>query len=193
MGQLPLGTISLTATQISVQESFRNAWKYSIGVAIIEMGYLRLVLSGMGWVMDHHLILNVFNWIAVLFFLVLGIISFVSAIEKNKDKKALILNYDMDRFILGASMSLFNPAQIPFWFIWSGYFLNQGWLPVGYRYFNVFTVGSGFGTIGGLAVYMYGGKKLITELKASNRTLNRITGVIFVLAALVQLYHIYRV
>ena len=51
LGQLPLGTMSMTATQIAVQENFRNAWKYSVGVALIEMVYLRLVLSGMQWIM----------------------------------------------------------------------------------------------------------------------------------------------
>jgi threonine/homoserine/homoserine lactone efflux protein len=191
LGQLPLGTISLTATQIAVQENFRSAWKYSIGVALIEMICLRLVLSGMEWVMHHQFLLVVFNWITVLFFLALGILSFSSAKEKNSDKKALILNHRMNRFTLGITMSILNPAQIPFWFIWSGYFLNQGWLPVGYGYFNLFTIGSGFGTVCGLAVYMYGGKKLVTEMKTSNRTLNKIAGIIFVLAALLQVYHNY--
>ena len=75
-GQLPLGTISMTATQIAVQENFRNAWKYSVGVALIEMVYLRLVLSGMAWVMHHYTLLLVFNWITVLFFLTLGVFEF---------------------------------------------------------------------------------------------------------------------
>jgi threonine/homoserine/homoserine lactone efflux protein len=73
-GQLPVGTISMTATQIAVQENFRNAWKYAVGVALIEMGYLRLVLSGMACVMHHHILLMVFNWFSVLFFFVLGIL-----------------------------------------------------------------------------------------------------------------------
>lgn len=188
LGQLPLGTISMTATQIAVQENFRNAWKYSIGVALIEMVYLRLVLSGMGWVMHHQVLFSVFNWITVLFFLVLGVLSFVNAYRQDPGKKAVFLDYDLDRFILGITISALNPAQIPFWFIWSGYFLNQGWLPAHYTEFNVFTLGSGLGTIGGLVVYMYGGNWLVMKMKTSNQTLNKITGVIFVFAALIQAY-----
>ncbi len=192
LGQLPLGTISMTATQIAVQENFRNAWKYTVGVALIEMGWLRLVLSGMEWVMHHQMLLAVFNWITVLFFLVLGVLSFASAREQHRDKKALLLNNRLDRLLLGITMSLFNPAQIPFWFVWSGYFLNQGWLPVGFMYFNLFTLGSGLGTIGGLAVYMYGGRRLVMKMKTSNQTINQMTGIIFILAALIQVYHICR-
>jgi len=192
LGQLPLGTISMTATQIAVQENFRNAWKYSAGVALIEMLYLRLILSGMSRVMDNRILLSVFNWLAVLFFLALGILSFVSARRQDPDKKALLLNNHLDRFILGISLSVLNPAQIPFWFIWSGYFLNQGWLPAGFTYFNLFTLGSGLGTVGGLAVYMYGGKGLVMKMKTSNQTLNKMMGIIFILAALILVYQIWR-
>ena len=190
LGKLPLGTISLAATQIAVQENFRNAWKYSAGVALIEMLYLRLILSAMGWVMNNHTLVSVLSWITALFFLVLGVISFVSARGQDPDKKTLLLNNRMDRFILGLTISILNPAQIPFWFIWSGYFLNQGWLPAGCTHFNLFTMGSGLGTLIGLAVYIYGGNWLVLKMKTSNQTLNKIIGIIFVLAALIQVLRI---
>jgi threonine/homoserine/homoserine lactone efflux protein len=190
LGQLPLGTISMTATQITVQENFRNAWKYSIGVALIEMVYLRLVLSGMQWIIHHPKVFIIFNYITVLFFLVLGILSFITAQKQEKGGKALILNNRLDRFLLGLSMSVLNPAQIPFWFIWSAYFLNLGWLQPGFHSFNFFTGGSGLGTIGGLVVYMYGGNWLVIKMKTSNRTMNSVIGIIFIIAAGVQLYRL---
>ncbi len=190
LGQLPLGTISVTATQIAIQENFRNGWKYSVGVALVEMVYLRIVLSGMAWVINHHNLFSVFNWITVLFFLVLGVLSFITASGQSPDKKAFLLNNKLDRFLLGVTISAFNPAQIPFWFIWSGYFLNQGWLSTGFTHFNLFALGSALGTLGGLAVCMYGGNWLIAKMKTSNQTLNKIMGIIFILAALFQVYRL---
>jgi threonine/homoserine/homoserine lactone efflux protein len=192
VGQLPLGAISLTATQIAVQENFGNAWKYAIGVALIEMIYLRAVLSGMAWIMHNQSLFSLFNWLSVLFFLVLGVMSFFVARKQDSGKKALLLNYRLDRFFLGISMSLLNLAQIPFWFIWSVYFLNQGWLHPGFVYFNYFTLGSALGTIGGLVVYMYGGILLVAKMKTSNQTLNKIMGFLFILAAGIQVYRILR-
>ena len=191
LGQLPLGILSMTATQIAVQENFTNAWKYAVGVAIIEMIYLRFVLSGVQWIIGHPLVFEVFNWLTVVFFLSLGLFSVVVAQKQEKTKKALLLNSRMDRLLLGTSMSALNPALIPFWIIWTGYFLNIGWLKPGFVYFNYFTLGSGIGTVGGLVMYIYGGNWLVTKMKASNRTLNKTVGVIFIIAAIIQTYRLY--
>jgi len=182
--------MSFTATQIAVQENFREGWKYSIGVAMIEMIYLRLVLSGVDWILLHKLLFAILNWITVVFFLVLGVLSFIAAGSQESGKKALLLNNKLNRFLLGVSMSALNPAQIPFWFVWSGYFISAGWLADAKSPFNFFTAGSGAGTIAGLAVYMYGGNYLVTKMKTSNRTLNKIMGVVFIIAALAQLYRV---
>jgi threonine/homoserine/homoserine lactone efflux protein len=191
LGQLPLGTMSMTATQIAVQENFRNAWKYSVGVALIEMVYLRVVLSGMQWIMLHQSVFAIFNWVTVIFFVSLGVLSFLAAQKQQDGKKALLLNNHLDRLLLGISMGALNPAQIPFWFVWSGYFLNMGWLSAGISSFNLFTLGSGIGTIGGLIIYMYGGNWLVTKMNTSNRSLNKVMGVVFMIAAIAQVYRIF--
>src|SRR5882672_6471578 len=190
LGQLPLGTISITATQIAVQENFSNAWKFSIGVTIIEIFYLRIVLSGVDWIMDHKILFSILGWLTVVLFLGLGVFSFAAARKQQQDKKALLLNNDINRFWLGVTMSTLNPAQIPFWFVWSSYFMSVKWLYSGFEEFNLFTAGAGAGTITGLVVYTYGGNWLVTKMNASNKTLNKIMGVIFVIAALAQLYRI---
>ncbi|HET6999788.1 MAG TPA: LysE family transporter [Puia sp.] len=190
LGQLPLGTISMTATQIAVQENFRSAWKYSAGIALVEMIYLRLVLSGMQWIISHPLVFMIFNWITIALFTALGIIILIAAQKQEKQKKALLLNYSFDRFLLGLGMSALNPAQIPFWFIWTGYFINLGLLKPGFAEFNLFTLGSGAGTMAGLAIYIYGGNWLVTKMKTSNRTLNKLMGIIFIIAAAAQLYRV---
>jgi len=190
LGQLPLGTMSYTATQIVVQENFRNAWKYSMGVALVEMIYLYGVLTGMHWIVKNPTLFTIFNWITVLIFLLLGVLGFIAAQKQEKSKKALLLNNRLDRFLLGITMSALNPAQIPFWFIWTAYFLNMGWLQANFASFNFFTIGSGLGTICGLVVYMYGGNWLVIKMKTSNRTLNTWMGIIFILASIVQLYRV---
>ena len=192
LGQLPLGTISMTATQIAVQENFRDAWKFSVGIALIEMLYLRVVLSFMQWIISHQLVFMVFNWITIVLFAALGIISLMAARKQEKEKKALLLNYPLNRFLLGLSMSALNPAQIPFWFIWTGYFINQGLLKSGFAEFNLFTLGSGIGTLGGLIIYIYGGNWLVKKMNTSNRTLNKLMGIIFIVAAVAQLYRALR-
>ncbi len=186
LGQLPLGTMSITATQITVQENFSHAWKYAVGVTIVEMIYLRFVLYGVDGIRSHPMLFVVLGWLTVVFFAALAVFSFISA-GRESSKKAVLLNNKLNRFWLGLSMSALNPAQIPFWFIWSSYFLDVQLLQSDATEFNFFTIGAGVGTISGLAVYMYGGNWLITKLKTSNKTLNRVMGFIFIIAALAQL------
>ena len=188
LGQLPLGTMSLTSTQIAVEENFKNAWKYSLGVALIEIIYLRLVLIGTNWVAAHQLFYKIFGWAAVVMFLVFCVLSFVSAIKHKEGNKPLLLKNNLNRFFLGISMSSVNIAQIPFWFIWSSYVVDLGGLDRTTIDYNFFTLGCGIGTISGLALYMYGGKAIINKVKNGTRILSIIMGIVFIIAALVQAY-----
>ncbi len=190
LGQLPFGNMNLTATQLAVQEGLKNAWKYSIGIVIIEVIYLRLALTAMDWVVEHQLIFTIMSWLTVVVFLGLGILSLIMARRQTKEKKGLLLNNKMNRFLLGVSVSAINPAQLPFWFIWSTQFISLGILKTTFTDFNLFTGGAAIGSIAGLALYVHGGKWVITKMKASNKQLNIFMGIVFILASLFQLYNI---
>jgi len=188
LGQLPLGNMSFTATQVCIQEGAKPAWKFALGVAIVEMFYLRFALTGMDWVVGHRVWFVVLGWVTVVMFFALGIMAFVTARKQHVEKKALLLNNKLNRFVLGATMSALNPVQIPFWFLWTSTFIQAKILPVAQLPFNLFTIGAGAGTLGGLAVYIHGGNWLVTKMNTSNKTLNKVMGVIFVITALIQLY-----
>lgn len=189
LGQLPLGNMNLTATQLSVQENYRNAWKYGLGIVLVEIIYLRLALTGMDWVVEHKVLFTIMGWLTVIVFIVLGILAFVMARKQTSAKKGLLLNNKMNRFLLGVVVSGINPAQIPFWFLWSTQLLNTKVILPTTGQFNLFTAGAGLGSLAGLAVYIHGGKWIITKLKTSNKGLNIFMGIVFILAGLLQLYN----
>lgn len=189
LGQLPLGNMNLTATQLSVQENYRNAWKYGLGIVLVEIIYLRLALTGMDWVVEHKVLFSIMGWLTVIVFIVLGILAFVMARKQTSAKKGLLLNNKMNRFLLGVVVSGINPAQIPFWFLWSTQLLNSKVILPTTGQFNLFTAGAGLGSLAGLAVYIHGGKWIITKLKTSNKGLNIFMGIVFILAGLLQLYN----
>lgn len=191
LGQLPLGTMSITATQIAVQESVTAAWKYALGVCFVEMIYLRIVLSGMDWIMRYEIIFSIMGWLTALVFLILGILCIIHTKTRPENKKSMMLGFSINRFLLGLTMSALNPAQIPFWFIWSGYFMDIHWLSSNDSEFTWFTFGAGLGTLFGLGLYMVGGNWLVTKMKASTRQLNNAIGIIFIVAAIVQFYRLF--
>jgi threonine/homoserine/homoserine lactone efflux protein len=189
LGQLPLGNMNLTATQLSVQENYRNAWKYGLGIVLVEIIYLRLALTGMDWVVEHKVLFTIMGWLTVVVFIGLGVLAFVMARKQTSAKKGLLLNNKMNRFLLGVVVSGINPAQIPFWFLWSTQLLNSKVILPTTAQFNLFTAGAGLGSLAGLAVYIHGGKWIITKLKTSNKGLNIFMGIVFILAGLLQLYN----
>ena len=188
LGQLPLGNMSFTATQICIQENVKKAWLFAFGVAIVEMIYLRFALTGMDWVVQHRMLFLALGWLTVVLFLGLGVMAFIAAGKQHAKQKALVLDNQLNRFVLGITMSALNPVQIPFWFLWTSTFIQTKVLPIGPLPFNVFTIGAGTGTLTGLAVYIHGGNWLVSKMKTSNKTLNKVMGVIFVITALIQLY-----
>lgn len=188
LGQLPLGNMSFTSTQICIQEGAKKAWQFAVGVAIVEMIYLRFALTGMDWVVRHRIWFVALGWVTVAMFFVLGILAFRTANRQSGEKKALLLNNRLHRFLLGLMMSALNPVQIPFWFLWTSTFIQTKVLPVEMTAFDLFTFGAGAGTLGGLAVYIHGGNWLVSKMNTSNKTLNKVMGAIFILTALIQLW-----
>lgn len=188
MGQIVLSNMNMTATQLSVQEGYKKAWYFGLGVAIIEIIYLRFALTGMDWVAQHKIIFKALGWITVIIFFILGIAAFITARKQSVEKKGILLNNKLHRFFLGASISALNPVQIPFWFLWSTQLIQNGILTSTSAHFNTFCAGAGLGTLGGIGVYIHGGNWAITKMKTSNKTLNLIMGCVFFITALIQLY-----
>lgn len=192
LGQLPLGNLNVASTQIGVQENFKNAWLFSIGAAIVEIIYLRVGLNSSKWLMNSKTIFNAMSWITVILFYVLGFLSIRKALkEKQEQKKGLLIDNKINRFLLGIMLGAINPMQIPFWFFWGTYFINNGAVQPTFSDFNLFTAGAGLGTLTGQAIYIYGGTWLIKKMKAGYKPLNIIMGAVFIISATVQVYKIF--
>ena len=188
LGQLPLGSMSITATQIRIQEGLKPALQYTIGVTIVEMIYLRISLTGMDVVYQHPKIFTGIGWATVAFFFILSIFSIRSVYKDHEEKKSVLLDNKIHRFVLGLWLSALNPAQIPFWVLWTSYMLEWKILHSDSMQYNVFMIGAGLGTITGLLAYIYGGSYLVTKLGVSNKTLNKMMAGIFFIASIAQLW-----
>ena len=188
LGQLPLGNMSITATQIRIQEGLKPALLYMWGVVIVEMIYLRIALTGMNMVLQHPAVFNAIGWVTVAFFFILGIVSIRSAIIHHPEKKSVLLQNNINRFLFGMMLCSMNPAQVPFWVLWSSYLLEWKLLQATNIQFNIFIVGAGLGTISGLLTYIYGGNYLITKMNVSNKILNIVMGAIFFIASTAQFW-----
>lgn len=190
LGTLPLGTLNVSAMQISVQENTRRAVFFALGVALVEITYVRLSLKGMYWVSKNQQLFTILQWVTVVLFLVLAVNCFWTARKRDGAQKNILLKNKMNRFWLGLTMSAINPVQIPFWFLWSTYLLSNNLLQPTTLHYNLYIIGIGIGTLTALAVFIYAGKWVVNRLNTSHQIINIIVGSVFIISAFAQLYRL---
>lgn len=186
LGCLPLGTLNITAMQISLQESVTNALFFSFGCLVIEMLYVRLSLIGIAWVRKQVKLMRMMEWLTLVIIVALAIGSFMAAMKGGNSQKNEVLHNNMHRFLLGMLMSSVSPAQIPFWFGWSTVLFQKGTLQPVKAQYNFYIVGIGLGTLLGNGVFIFGGRLIVQRIANSQAWLNWIIGGIFALTAVIQ-------
>jgi threonine/homoserine/homoserine lactone efflux protein len=159
-------------------------------VALVEMAYLRISIIGINWIRHHATLLRYMDWLAFLVVAALAISSFIAASDPSGEAKNVILNAEVNSFVLGMGMSAVNPMQVPFWFGWSTVLFSKGVLHPKRPHYNSFTTGAGIGTIIGLAVFVLGGQFIVQRLNDNQQVINYVIASIFGITALVFLYKI---
>ena len=191
LGTLPLGTLNVTAMQVAVTDSLLHGIYFSLGVAIVEVFYVRISLVGIHWLRQHATLLRWMDWIAFLIILTLATGSFYAALHPTVSR-SFVLDTNIPVFFLGMLMSALNPLQLPFWLGWSGYLFSKKVLHPHPVFYNWYTLGIGIGTLTGLAVFVYGGRLLVDILNANKSVINYLIGSIFLITAIIQLIKIIR-
>lgn len=189
LGTLPLGTLNISAMQISVSDGVRPALYFVLGALLIEIIYVRVSLVAMNWVLKHKRLFRWLEWATVLIIVALAISSFVAAADPVV-KKNVLLSGGIHRFWLGVMMSAVNPVQIPFWFGWSTVLFTKKVLEHKNSHYNLYIAGIGTGTFIGNLVFIFGGRFVVDKLNANQQVLQWIIGGIFALTAVIMIIKI---
>ncbi len=189
LGTLPLGTLNVAAMQISVQESVHNAILFSLGSLSVEMVYVRISLVGINWVRKQKKLFRWMEWITLGIVVALAVGSFVAAMQPHHAKNVM-LNNNINRFLLGVMLSAISPMQIPFWFGWSTVLFTKNILKPENSFYNIYIVGIGLGTLMGNCVFIFGGKWIVSKMNGNQNLMNWIIGGIFAVTAVIFLVKI---
>lgn len=191
LGTLPMGTLNISAMQISVTDGYRPAILFSLGALMVEMGYVRLTLVAMGWFRRNRKLLKWMEWATLVIILVLALSSFYTAMHPAVRANPILSN-TIHRFWLGAAMSAINPLQVPFWFGWSTVLSGKGLLVREGNNYISYVSGIGIGTFIGHLVFIFGGKLLVDQLDAKQDMVQWVLGVIFLATGIIQAIKMFR-
>ena len=191
VGTLPPATLNIAAMQISVQETITNALYFTLGCLLVEMIFVRISLVGIKWLQKQKKLFIWMEWLTLALIVILAVGSFIAA-GREPGSKNIILNNDLPRFLLGATMRIVSPTQIPYWFGWSGILYTKKILEPKNAFYNFYIVGIGLGTLLGNSIYIFGGRLIIEKLHSNHSLLNYLIGSIFSVTALILLIRMIR-
>lgn len=189
LGSIVIGTIGLSAMQISITEGARPAINFSLGSILGEIIYVRLLLVALTWLRKQERVFKIMEWVAVGIVLILAIGSFNAALGHHGAKN-VVLSYTMHRFWLGLFMRGISPASIPFWLGWSSVLYAKGIMQNKKGFYNGYLLGIALGTFTAHCLFIFGGKIVVQKLDASQEMINFIIGCIFAGTAIVQVWKI---
>src|SRR6266478_2522675 len=124
LGSLPLGTMNVTVTQISVQRGIGDGLSFAIGSMLIEIIIVRIALVSMKWLAKQHRLFRLLEYITTSVILFLAIASFIAAYRMTGFASSFPIQ-NIKPFWTGAFLSLTNPLHIPFWLGWSTALMNK--------------------------------------------------------------------
>src|SRR3979411_3031652 len=110
LGSLPLGTLNVTAANITVKEGSGASWVFSLGSMVAEVTLVRLGLTFMTWIYQHQKLFKFFQWLTILLLLILSIASIIAAVKSTGMGYALPGN-TKHPFWLGGLLSATNPLH----------------------------------------------------------------------------------
>lgn len=190
LGSLPLGSLNVAAFQIYFQDGLLEAAYFSVGVALVEVIYVRISLVAMKWVLANRKLFRALEWFTIFLFLFLAAYTFIASSKHGDNGQNGIAQIKMHRFLLGVFLCAINPVQIPFWFLWSTYLVSSKKLETRNDHYNFYCAGIGIGTLIGEGIYMFGGEWLVKKIGANQQHINYFVALVFLVTALIQLYRV---
>jgi len=190
LGTLPLGTLNVLAARMAINDGLGPAIWFSIGALLVDMAYVRLSLVAMDWIRRQQRWLRWLETSMIVVILLLAIGSFwAAAFPQTHNNKFIgfLSPAPIPRLLTGMVLSALNPLQIPFWFGWSTVLFSKKILQPRRSHYNAYITGIGLGTFAGYALFIVGGRYVLSSMKQHDALINLVIGLAFLGTALIQI------
>jgi threonine/homoserine/homoserine lactone efflux protein len=185
LGSLPLGTMNVVVTQISVHRGIRDGFEFAIGSMVIEVIIVRIALVSIKWLAKQHKLFRLLEYVTTSVIFFLAVTSFIAAYKMTGFASSLPIQA-IKPFWTGVFLSLTNPLHIPFWLGWSTVLMNKNILRPSSVQYNGYVTGIGIGTIFGFAVFIYAGNFMVSEIQRHQVLLNCVIGIVLLITVAIQ-------
>ncbi len=193
LGALPLGSLNITAFDISATQSINNALLFAFAAIFVELAYVRLTLWGNQKVKLEGKWIYIAFPLAFFLLLYLAFSSLTTALHFNDvTPTKSVLPKITSPILLGLLLSALNPLQIPFWLTWNKVLESKKILEDNTISFIGYMFGIGTGTLIGLLVFIYAGKLIVDNYTQYAQISNLILGLLYLGFSFYLLFLLYK-
>lgn len=193
IGVIPPGLLNMTAARISIEESRRNAFLFSLGVitTVAIQTYIALLFAR--YLDKHPEIISVLQQIGLVIFIGITIYFFFIAKEKKTISQQLNHKSKRRRYFQGLIIAGLNLFPLPYWVYLSITFSSFGWFDFTKAFIALCLFGSALGTLTMLAAYAHYFDYVKKKQSELNLNVNHIIGGITAIISIFTLLKILKV
>lgn len=178
LGSIPPGVISFTTVQHTRESGHKAGLRFASIAAALELLHLLPAIYLSNWMISEPLIMKVFDYAAVIFFLVIGLASW----KKPRQSEPSWMHFSWRRGLL---INFLNPAAIPYWLFVTAVLQTEGALPMEYP-IPVYAISAALGTFLALALYVWYADRLMNFVLNPRFPIHRLASLFFIALALQQ-------
>ncbi len=166
LGSIPPGTLNLTVLQLGLERKTNIAWRFAIGVAIVEYPYAWLAVKFENLITSSPVILDNFKLISAIVMILLGTLN----IWSTQKPTVFTEKFQESGFRRGIILSILNPLALPFWIAITAYLSVQGWIMLSDNTdLHSYLLGISLGALSLLVMVAYLARRMVLVLQPGSK------------------------
>ena len=188
LGSLPIGLITLTITQKTIQNGRHSGLMIALGATIMEFIYAFIALLSLDLFTQNTSIGNYIKIFATAIFLAMG---FYFLWKKNSTEVRPTAAYNYLDFLRGFIVGSMNLLIVPFW-IFLGIWLKANGVSFKNNFdILIFSSGAALGALLAFFGYILLSEFIVKRTKKINQYTNKAVGILFLGLGIFQLAHFF--
>lgn len=152
----------------------KQALQFIIAFSCVEFFFTFFIMHAAKWLAEQVNLDIVIDWVMVVLFLTLGIITWLNRKRPPETKYS-----ERASIKYGILLGFVNPMQVPFWMICGTYFITHQWILDGNIALIVFSIGSAGGSFLCLFLYAKFAQYIQSKFALSTKVINTAIAILF--------------
>jgi len=187
LGSIPIGLISLTIVQRTIEKGKKSGFMIAAGATIMEFVYTFIALKSLDLFTENLDLGNYIKIISTVIFFIIGAYYFFKQPSEVSQPET---KYDYFDFLRGFVVGFMNVLIVPFWIFIGVWLQTNGMEFVDNGCISVFSLGSALGALLAFISYIWFSGLIEGRLLKIKKYTNKIFGLLFFGLGIYQLFQI---